>query len=43
MDRTNRREMYYPPECIIFSFTQEKSILSGFDTEDWKKDPDELG
>jgi len=43
MENMNRREVYSSPECFVFSYSHEQSILSGFEPEDWGRDPDELG
>lgn len=39
----SQKKPYYAPELDILSVSTEKTVLSGFDTEDWQKDPDEIG
>jgi hypothetical protein len=40
---SSRKKPYKAPELDIISVNAEKSVLSGFSTEDWEKDPDEIG
>ena len=39
----SQRKPYMAPELDILSVTTEKTVLSGFSTEDWEKDPEEIG
>ena len=38
----SQKKPYYAPELDTISVSTEKTVLSGFDTEDWYKDPDEI-
>ncbi len=37
-----QKKPYQTPELDFLSVTVEKTVLSGFSTEDWGKDPDEI-
>ena len=38
----SQKKPYNAPELDTISVRTEKTVLSGFDTEDWHKDPDEI-
>ena len=37
-----QKKPYQTPELDFLSVTAEKTVLSGFSTEDWGEDPDEI-
>ena len=39
---SSQKKPYNAPELDTISVSTEKTVLSGFDTEDWYKDPDEI-
>ena len=39
---SSQKKPYNAPELDTISVSTEKTVLSGFDTEDWRKDPDEI-
>ncbi len=38
----SQKKPYNAPELDTISLSTEKTVLSGFDTEDWHKDPEEI-
>lgn len=38
-----QKKPYKAPDLRVISMNTENAILSGFSTEDWGKDPDEIG
>ena len=40
---SSQKRPYEAPESDVFAMSTEKTVLSGFNTEDWGEDPDEIG
>jgi hypothetical protein len=38
-----QKKPYKAPDLSVISMNTENAVLSGFSTEDWGKDPDEIG